>query len=70
MPGSGKAAPRNRSGFFIMQVSSGAVMQAQCEEELEQDIIEGRHEMADVYLEIQREFAPLAAEITRSFYPG
>ena len=53
-----------------MQVSSGAVMQAQCEEELEQDIIEGRHEIADVYLEVRREFAPLAAEITRSSYPG
>ena len=35
---------------------------------LEQDIIEGCREMADVYMEIQREFAPLDTEVTRAFY--
>lgn len=42
-------------------------MQTQYEEELEREIIEGCREMADVYLEIQREFDPLDAEVTRDF---
>ncbi len=42
----------------------------QQEEALERDIIEGCREMADVYLEIQREFDPLDTEVTRAFHPG
>jgi hypothetical protein len=37
---------------------------------LEKDVIEGCREMADVYLEIQREFDPLDTEVTRGYYPG
>ncbi len=40
----------------------------QQEEALERDIIEGCREMADVYLEIQREFDPLDTEVTSAFY--
>ena len=43
-------------------------LKQQQEESLESDIVEGCHEMADVYLEIQREFAPLDTEVTRAFY--
>jgi len=45
-------------------------LQEQQKAALEQDIIEGCREMAEVYLEIQREFDPLDTEVTRGFYPG
>lgn len=37
---------------------------------LRQDIIEGCREMADVYLEIEREFHPLEEEIERRSWDG
>ena len=46
-----------------------AWLEKQQEEALERDIIEGCREMADVYLEIQREFDPLDTEVTRAYYP-
>ncbi len=45
-------------------------LEKQQQEALERDIMEGCREMADVYLEIQREFEPLDAEVTRGYYPG
>ena len=45
-------------------------LEKQEQEALERNIIEGCREMADVYLEIQREFEPLDAEVTRAYYPG
>lgn len=47
-----------------------AWLEKQQEEALERDIVEGCREMADVYLEIQREFDPLDTEVTRAFHPG
>ena len=44
-------------------------LEKQRRDALEQDIIEGCREMADVYLEIQREFEPLDTEVTRAYYP-
>ena len=44
-------------------------LKQQQEAALERDIIEGCREMAEVYLEIQREFEPLDTEVTRAFYP-
>lgn len=46
-----------------------AWLEKQQEAALEREIIEGCHEMADVTLEIQREFDPLDSEVTRAFYP-
>ena len=45
-------------------------LEKQQQETLERDIVEGCREMADVYLEIQREFEPLDVELTRGYYPG
>ncbi len=45
-------------------------LEKQQQEALEREIIEGCRKMADVYLEIQREFEPLDAEVTRGYYPG
>ncbi len=47
-----------------------AWLEKQEEEALERDIREGCREMADVYLEIQRDFEPLDTEETRGYYPG
>ena len=45
------------------------IVEKQREEALERDIIEGCRDMADVYLEIQREFDPLDTEVTRACNP-
>jgi hypothetical protein len=44
-------------------------LEKQRQDALERDVIEGCREMADVYLEIQREFDPLDTEVTRAYYP-
>ena len=38
----------------------------QRQERLRRDVIEGCHEMADVYLEIEREYHPLEEEVHRA----
>ena len=45
------------------------VAEKQREEALEREIIEGCREMAEVYLETQREFEPLDAEVSCAFSP-
>lgn len=47
-----------------------AATDQQYKEALERDIIEGCREMAEVYLEVHRDFDPLDTEVTRDFYPG
>ncbi len=60
-----REVPAGRRSAVLNQLLRQWIDKQRCER-LRREVIEGCHEMADVYLEIEREFHPLEEEVHRA----